>query len=307
MAVFQNAQELVRNTPLVRLQQLGLPSSIQLYAKLELQNPAGGVKDRMGIYLIAKLLAEGALHKDSVIIEATAGNTGLGLALGALNTNIPLIFTIPSKFSTEKQTLLRAMGATIINTPAEEGMLGAAQKAEELRQQIPHAITIKQFENQYNPLAHYETTAPEIYHDLNGNIRYFVAGAGTGGTYSGIARYLKEKIPALQGVLADPHGSTLGGGTSHAPYRIEGIGNDFVPKTMDLSLVDQVIKVTDEEAFAAVRLLARKEGLFAGSSSGANLAAALKLAATIKEGVIVTIFSDRAERYFSKHLLDDEN
>ncbi len=307
MAVFQNAQELVRNTPLVRLQQLGLPSSIQLYAKLELQNPAGGVKDRMGIYLIAKLLAEGALHKDSVIIEATAGNTGLGLALGALNTNIPLIFTIPSKFSTEKQTLLRAMGATIINTPAEEGMLGAAQKAEELRQQIPHAITIKQFKNQYNPLAHYETTAPEIYHDLNGNIHYFVAGAGTGGTYSGIARYLKEKIPALQGVLADPYGSTLGGGTCHAPYRIEGIGNDFVPKTMDLSLVDQVIKVTDEEAFAAVRLLARKEGLFAGSSSGANLAAALKLAATIKEGVIVTIFSDRAERYFSKHLLDDEN
>lgn len=296
-------QALIGNTPIVRLTKLGLPENVRLWAKLETYNPAGSVKDRVGKYMIEDAERRGLLQPGGTILEATAGNTGLGIAFAALGRGYRVIFVVPTKFSQEKQTLMRALGAEIINTPREEGMLGAAAKAEELRASIPGAVMLGQFKNPSNPLAHYETTGPEIYRDLEGKIDYFVAGAGSGGTFTGVVKFLKEQNPAIQGVLADPLGSTIGGG-AHADYDIEGIGNDFVPDTMDLSLVDQVIKVTDAEAFAQTKALAAKEGLIVGTSSGAAVAAAIKLIENGARGDVVTLLPDRGDRYFSKHLYE---
>ena len=301
MALYSSTQALIGHTPLVALRHVGIPEGAALYAKLELWNPSGSVKDRTGQYMIADAERRGLLVPGSTIVLGTAGNTGLGIAFAALNRGYRLVFVVPTKFSAEKQALLRALGAEVINTPREDGMLGAERRAEELTQQIPGAVTLDQFKNQNNPLAHYETTGPEIWEDLDGRIDYVVAGAGSGGTITGILRYLKERNPAIRGILADPEGSTMGGGEHH-DYNIEGIGNDFIADTMDMSLIDDVIKVTDDEAFAHVRLLAQKEGIFAGSSSGAALAAALKLAASGAAGNIVTVFPDRGDRYFSTGL-----
>lgn len=303
MALYDDMQQLIGNTPLVKLNHLGLPGDVNLYAKLELFNPSGSVKDRIGKYMIADAQRRGILKKGGTIVEATAGNTGLGIALAALNKGYRIIFVVPTKFSEEKQTLLRALGAEIINTPREGGMLGAWDKAEEIRQSIPGAVTLEQFKNQANPLAHYETTGREIYEDLNGSIDYLVAGAGSGGTYSGVVKFLKEKNKKVIGVLADPVGSTMGGG-EHGDYNIEGIGNDFIADTMDMSLVDKVVKMNDAEAFDGARELAKKEGIFAGSSSGAALAAAKKLIQSGARGNIVIILPDRGDRYFTKNLYE---
>lgn len=202
MAIYSSMQELVGNTPIVKLKNLSLPDTVQLFAKLELYNPAGSVKDRVGQYMIADAESKGLLKPGGTIVEGTAGNTGLGIAFAALNRGYQVIFVVPEKFSEEKQTLMRALGAQIINTPREDGMLGATKKAEELRASITGAISLKQFENPSNPLAHYETTGPEIYRDMKGDIDYFVAGAGSGGTYTGILRYLKEQNPNTKGILA---------------------------------------------------------------------------------------------------------
>ena len=253
MALYNDMQELIGNTPLVRLRHLDLPEGAELYAKLELFNPSGSVKDRIGKYMIEDAERKGILRKGGVIVEATAGNTGLGIAFAALNRGYQIIFVVPTKFSQEKQTLLRALGARIINTPREGGMLGAWKKAEEIRSSIPGAVTLEQFKNPANPLAHYETTGKEIYDDLP-DIDYLVAGAGSGGTYSGVVKYLKEKNKNIIGVLADPVGSTMGGG-EHGDYDIEGIGNDFIADTMDMSLVDRVIKITDSAAHPRARRL----------------------------------------------------
>ena len=301
MTYYESMQELIGKTPLVKLKHIGVPDAVQLFAKLELYNPAGSVKDRIGKYMVEDAEHKGLLKKGGTIVEATAGNTGLGIAFAALNRGYRIVFVVPTKFSEEKQTLMRALGAEIVNTPREGGMLGATKKAEELRTSIPYAISLEQFKNRANPLAHYETTGPEIYHDLDGNIDYIVAGAGSGGTYTGVVRYLKEKNQEVKGILADPVGSTMGGG-EHGDYDIEGIGNDFIADTMDMSLVDKVIKITDTEAFAGARTLARKEGIFAGSSSGAALAAAKKLIADGVKGNVVIILPDRGDRYFSKKL-----
>ena len=301
MAVYGSTRELIGNTPLVRLTGLCFPSDAKVYAKLELWNPSGSVKDRTGLWMLRDAENAGRIQPGGTIVEATAGNTGLGIAFAALNRGYRIIFVVPTKFSQEKQTLLRALGAEIINTPREEGMLGAEEKANELRQRIPGAISLEQFRNQANPLAHYESTGPEIWRDLDGELDYFVAGAGSGGTYSGVMRFLKEQNPEIVGVLADPVGSTMGGG-EHGDYDIEGIGNDFIADTMDMSLVDRVIKMNDTEAFEATRLLARREGIFAGSSSGAALAAVMKLIDSGARGTIVTLFPDRGDRYFSKGL-----
>jgi cysteine synthase A len=295
--------ELIGNTPLVELTHFDLPENTHLYAKLELFNPAGSVKDRTGFYMIADAERRGILKPGGTIIEATAGNTGLGIAFAALNKGYRIIFVVPTKFSVEKQTLMRALGAQIINTPREEGMLGADAKADELCKQIPNSISLKQFENMSNPQAHYETTGPEIYKDLDGKIDYLVAGAGSGGTYSGVVKYLKEQNSNIKGVLADPEGSTMGGGEHH-DYNIEGVGNDFIAKTMDMSLVDKVIKVNDDDAFNGARKLAVIEGIFAGSSSGAALSAAIKLINSGARGNIVVILPDRGDRYFSKNLYE---
>ena len=301
MARFESTRALIGNTPLVKLNHLDLPEGVNLYAKLELYNPSGSVKDRIGLYMVEDAERRGILKSGGAIVEATAGNTGLGIAFAALNRGYRVVFVVPTKFSQEKQTLMAALGADIVNTPREEGMLGAERKAEELLRMIPGAVSLRQFHNPANPLTHYETTGPEIWRDMEGKVDYLVAGAGSGGTFTGIVRFLKEQNPAVQGVLADPVGSTMGGG-EHGDYDIEGIGNDFIPDTMDMSLVDQVVKITDNEAFRAVRVLARREGVFAGSSSGGALAAAKKLIEGGARGNIVVVFPDRGDRYFSKGL-----
>ena len=303
MSYFESTQDLIGNTPIVKLSHLNLPEGVNLFAKLELYNPGGSVKDRIGRSMIEDAEEKGLLKPGGTIVEGTAGNTGLGIAFAALNRGYRVIFVVPTKFSVEKQTLMRALGADIINTPREEGMLGAEAKAEELRASIPGAVTLRQFKNLANPKAHYETTGPEIWRDLEGKIDYLVAGAGSGGTYSGVVRYLKEQNPAIKGILADPVGSTMGGG-EHGDYNIEGIGNDFVADTMDMSLVDKVVKVDDNDAFTGARELARKEGIFGGSSSGAALSAAKKLIDSGARGNIVVIFPDRGDRYFSKNLYE---
>ena len=303
MAYYASTQALIGNTPIVKLAHIPLPEQVNLFAKLELFNPSGSVKDRIGKAMIQDAEQSGRLKPGGTIVEATAGNTGLGIAFAALNRGYRVIFVVPTKFSAEKQTLLRALGAEVINSPREDGMLGAAAKAEALRAEIPGAISLGQFVNPANPRIHYETTGPEIYRDLGGKIDFLIAGAGSGGTYSGVVKYLKEQNPSIQGILADPVGSTMGGG-EHGDYDIEGIGNDFIADTMDMSLVDAVVKITDTEAFDGARELARKEGIFAGSSSGAALAAAKKFALAGHRGNFVILLPDRGDRYFSKHLYD---
>ncbi|AJA49324.1 O-acetylserine dependent cystathionine beta-synthase [Clostridium pasteurianum DSM 525 = ATCC 6013] len=301
MNYIEDIKNLIGNTPIVKINHIQIKDGVNIFAKLESNNPGGSVKDRIGIYMIEDAEKKGLLKPGYTIVEATAGNTGIGVALAAINRGYNIIFVVPEKFSVEKQTLMRALGAKIINTPREDGMLGAVAKAEELLNTIDNSISLKQFENNTNPLAHYETTGPEIYRDLDGKIDYFVAGAGSGGTYTGIVKYLKEKNPNIKGILADPKGSTMGGGIEGC-YDIEGIGNNFIPHTMDMNLVDEIIKVTDEEAFNMVKELAIKEGIIAGSSSGAALVAALKLSEKIDNGNIVTVFPDRGDRYFSKNI-----
>ena len=301
--VYDNIREMIGNTPIIKINHMGVKPGVNIYAKLELMNPAGSVKDRVGVYMIDDAKKRGLLKEGGTIIDATAGNTGIGIAVAALNQGYRVIFTVPEKFSVEKQIVMKALGAEIVHTSREGGMLGAEEKAEEMLKTIPGSISLRQFRNPANPLAHYETTGPEIYSQLDGKIDYFVAGAGSGGTFSGVVKYLKEQNPGIVGVLADPYGSTIGGG-EHFDYNIEGIGNDFIADTMDITLVDKVIKINDDEAFTASRNLAKHEGILAGSSSGAALAAALKLAEEIDEGNIVTVFPDRGDRYLSKGLFD---
>lgn len=301
MAIYENMHELIGNTPMVKLSTINKEITSEIFAKLEFYNPAGSVKDRVGKYMIADAEEKGLLKPGYTIVEGTAGNTGLGIAFAALNKGYRVIFVVPDKFSIEKQQLMMALGAEIINTPRADGMLGASAKAEELLKEIPNSISLKQFKNMSNPKAHYETTGPEIYKDMDGKIDYVVMGAGSGGTFSGVVKYLKEQNPEIKAVLADPVGSTIGGG-EHADYNIEGIGNDFVADTMDITLVDKVIKVNDEEAFNGARELASKEGIVAGSSSGAAFAAAKKLAEEVDGARIVIVLPDRGDRYFSTGL-----
>lgn len=304
MNYYNSMHDLVGNTPLVKLNNIGIKKGINVFAKLELYNPAGSVKDRVGIAMIEAAQKRGVLKEGSTIVLGTAGNTGIGVAFAALGKGYNIIFVVPTKFSEEKQILMRALGAQVINTPRELGMRGAAEKAEEIKESIEGAVTLDQFTDKSNPDAHYHTTGREIYEALDGKIDYVVAGAGSGGTYSGILKYIKERNPNIKGVLADPVGSVIGGG-EHADYNIEGIGNDFIADTMDISLVDKVIKVNDNEALEQVKKLARNEGVFVGTSSGAAMAAAVKLAAEIEGNAnIVTVFPDRGDRYFSSGIYE---
>lgn len=301
MKYYNDIRDLIGNTPILKLNNISTKEGVNIYAKIEGTSPGGSCKDRVGIYMVEKAEKEGKLKPGSTIIEATAGNTGIGIALAAINKGYKIIFIVPDKFSIEKQKIMKALGAEIINTPKEDGMEGAINLANSLLSEIPNSLSLNQFKNEANPLAHYETTGRELYDGLDGQIDYFVAGAGSGGTISGVLKFLKENILEVKGILADPVGSIIGGGQC-GTYKIEGIGNNFIPETMDMSLVDDVIKVNDEEAFDAVKLLAKKEGLIVGSSSGAAFAAALKLAEKIEKGNIVTIFPDRGDRYFSTDL-----
>ncbi|WP_201008851.1 PLP-dependent cysteine synthase family protein [Paenibacillus glycanilyticus] len=302
MAIYRNVRELIGNTPIVELTRFPLPGGVRLFAKLELMNPGGSVKDRLGLALLRDAAERGELQPGGTIIEPTAGNTGIGLALAAVGTDYKVIFVVPEKFSIEKQTLMRALGAEVVNTPTEEGMLGAIRKAEELVSSIPGAYSPAQFSNPANPSAYYDTLGPELWQELDGRVDVFVAGAGTGGTFMGTARYLKEKNPAVKTAIVEPEGSILAGGKS-GPHRTEGIGVEKLAPFMDPSYFDAIHTITDDIAFARVKELARLEGLLVGSSSGAALEAALREAELAPSGSrIVTIFPDGSERYLSKQI-----
>lgn len=302
MKYYNDIRELIGRTPLLLLSQMDFPEHIHVFAKLELLNPGGSVKDRMGVALVQDAEERGILKPGSTILEATAGNAGIGIALAAIGKGYRVIFAVPEKFSLEKQAIMRAFGAEIVNTPLDKGMRGAFEKVEELKHQVENPVLLNQFGNPMNPQIHYKTTGPEIYADLDGKIDYLIAGAGSGGTLSGTGRFLKEKLPKLQCVLADPLGSTMGGGEPGC-YSIEGIGNTFMPETMDMNLVNEVVKVTDEEAVKEVRLLAAREGILAGSSSGAALTGVRKIAGHVPEGSnLVVILPDQGDRYLSKNL-----
>jgi len=302
--MYRNVKELIGNTPLVEITAFPLPDGVRLLAKLESFNPGGSIKDRLGQALIQDALESGKLQEGGTIIEPTAGNTGIGLALSAIGKNLRVIFCVPEKFSVEKQAIMKALGAEIIHTPTEEGMKGAIKKAEELLKEIPNSYSPSQFSNPANPDTYYHTLGPEIWRDTDGHVDIFVAGAGSGGTFMGCARYLKEQNPNIKTVIVEPEGSILGGGEP-GPHKTEGIGMEFLPPFMDTSYFDAIHTVPDDDAFQAVKELARKEGLLVGSSSGAAFVAAMAEAKKAKKGtVIVTIFPDSSDRYLSKKIYE---
>lgn len=303
MKYVNDIRDIIGNTPLLKLNHISPCKDVNIFAKLEYLNPGGSIKDRIGLQIIENAEKDGLLKPGSTIIEATAGNTGIGLALAAFEKGYKLIIVIPEKFSIEKQILMRALGAELIITPSDQGIEGAVEKAEKLLKEIPGAFMARQFDNPANVQAH-RKTGKEIYDALDGKVDILVAGAGSGGTITGIAQYLKSKNPDIKIILADPVGSILGGGES-GTYKVEGIGNHFIPKVFDKNLIDGVEKIQDDEAMYFVRLLSKKEGVLAGSSSGAAVAGAVKQAYKAKKPVnIVVVLPDRSDRYFSQHLYD---
>ncbi|WCN38434.1 cysteine synthase A [Aneurinibacillus uraniidurans] len=305
MNIYSNVKELIGNTPIVEIHSYPLPEGVRLFAKLEYFNPGGSVKDRLGVELIRDAEERGVLKPGGTIIEPTAGNTGIGLALAAVGTGYRVIFVVPEKFSLEKQTLMRALGAEVVNTPTAQGMKGAIEKAKQLEQEIEGAFCPQQFGNPANPAAHYKTTGPEIWEQMDGNVDVFVAGAGSGGTFMGTARYLKEKNPAIKTVIVEPEGSILNGGES-GPHKTEGIGMEFLPPFMDTAYFDAIHTISDADAFRHVKELASQEGILVGSSAGAALHAALLEAKQAKPGTnIVMIFADSSERYLSQKIYEE--
>jgi cystathionine beta-synthase (O-acetyl-L-serine) len=302
--VAKNVHELIGHTPVVEITQFPLPEGVRVFAKLEYFNPGGSIKDRLGQELLRDALETGKLKEGGTIIEPTAGNTGIGLALAAIGKNINVIFCVPEKFSIEKQQIMRALGATIVHTPTSEGMQGAIRKAQELAREIPNSYCPQQFANPANPRTYYKTLGPELWEDLDGQIDIFVAGAGSGGTFMGTATFLKEKNPNIKTVIVEPEGSILNGGEP-GPHKTEGIGMEFLPDYMDPSYFDAIHTISDEDAFKRVKELAKKEGLLVGSSSGAAFHAALLEAKKAQPGTnIVVIFPDSSERYLSKKIYE---
>jgi len=295
-------RELIGNTPILKIQNFPLPEGVNIYAKLEYLNPGGSIKDRIGVFMLQDAEKHGLIKEGGTIIEPTAGNTGIGIALAALNKGYRVIFTVPEKFSVEKQELMKALGAEIVHTPTDKGMEGAIEKAKQLKDEIKGSFIPNQFENMANPLAHYKTTGPEIYKQLEGKLDYFIAGVGSGGTFTGTARYLKGKSPKIKAVAVEPVGSILGGGPKGS-HKTEGIGVEFIPKTLDTKLIDEVVTVPDNDAFNMVKELAKREGLLVGSSSGAAFYASLQIAGKLSAPAnVVTVFPDGSERYLSKKI-----
>lgn len=302
MSLYQSIHDLIGDTPLLEIKQFKLPIGVRLFAKLEFFNPGGSVKDRLGVELLQDALNKGYISEGGTIIEPTAGNTGIGLAMAALNKNISVIFCVPEHFSTEKQQLMQALGATIIHTPKDKGMTGAIEKTKELLEEIPNSFSPQQFANPANPMTYYKTLAPEIWKDLNGEIDVFVAGAGSGGTFSGTASYLKEKNSSIKTVIVEPEGSIIAGGES-GPHLTEGIGMEFIPDFVNQEYFDEIYTVTDKDAFQMIKDLASKEGLLVGSSSGSAMYAALQEAKKAMPGTsVVTVFPDGSDRYLSKNI-----
>lgn len=304
MQIVRGINELIGSTPMFELTKFSLPEGVRLFAKLEYYNPGGSIKDRLGVELIDKALETGKVKKGGTIIEPTAGNTGIGLALAAIHRDLKVVVCVPEKFSQEKQDIMKAFGAEIVQTPTEEGMKGAIRRAQELLKEIPDSYCPQQFANPWNPDTYYKTLGPEIWKQLDGHVDLFVAGAGTGGTFMGTAKYLKEQNKNVKTVIVEPEGSILNGGES-GPHKTEGIGMEFLPGYMEPEYFDAIHTITDHEAFTLVKELAQREGLLVGSSSGAAMKAALIEAKHAKAGTnIVTIFADSSERYLSKKIYE---
>ena len=306
----KHAYELVGNTPLLELSKIEekLQLLSKIYAKVEYFNPAGSVKDRIALAMIEDAEKQGLLKKGSVIIEPTSGNTGIGLASIGVMKGYNVVLTMPESMSIERRKLLKAYGAKIELTPASEGMKGAIAKAKELSEQIPNAIILGQFVNPNNPKMHYETTGPEIYKDLNGKVDVFVAGVGTGGTITGAGKYLKEQKPNVEVIAVEPETSPVLSEGHAGPHKIQGIGAGFVPDTLDTSVYDRVITVSNDDAFEYGRLIAKTEGILVGISSGAALKAAVELAKQekYKDKNIVVILPDSGDRYLSTPLFEEQ-
>ena len=303
MKVYERIIDTIGNTPLVRLQKLeekfGLKA--KLIAKVESFNPAGSVKDRIAKSMIEDAYKKGLIKEDTVLIEPTSGNTGIGLSMVAAALGLRIIITMPETMSVERRNLLKAYGAELVLTDGAKGMKGAISKAEELAKEIPNAFIPSQFTNMANPNMHYLTTGPEIYNDTDGSVDIFVAGVGTGGTISGTGKFLKEKKPEVKVIAVEPESSPVLSKGTPGPHKIQGIGAGFVPETLDTKIYDEIITISNEEAFGKGRLCAQTEGILIGISSGASLAAAIKLAKREENSgkTIVVLFPDTGERYLS--------
>jgi cysteine synthase A len=304
LRVAENIVELMGQTPMLHLRRLATAEMADVYAKLEFLNPGGSVKDRAALGMILDAEARGVLKPGSTIVEATAGNTGVGLALVGVNRGYKVVLFVPEGFAEEKCILMRGFGATVERTPEDEGMRGAIQRALELAKDDENIFPAMQFDNPANPKFHYDTTAQELWEQMEGRVDAFVAGVGTGGTFSGVARMLKEKDRKILTVAVETEGSVLQGGEP-GPHKVEGIGASFIPGTFDAELADEIVRVSDADAFAMVKRLASEEGVLAGSSAGAMVHAALNVAAKLGPGKrVATIIPDSAERYLSKKIFE---
>jgi cysteine synthase A len=300
LRVAEEVTELVGETPILHLRKLIPAGAADVYAKLEYLNPGGSIKDRAALGMITKAERAGTLKPGATIFEATAGNTGVGLALIGTGRGYKTVLAVPEGFSQEKVTLMEALGAEVIRTPKAGGMQAAIDYVKERASRTPNSFIAGQFENQDNPDFHYETTGRELYEQLGGQVDAVVIGCGTGGTFTGIARYVKERNPKALAIAVETEGSVLGGGEK-GDHEVEGIGASFIPKTFDGSLADEIIAVTDRDAFDMVKKLAATEGVLAGSSAGANVFAAIGIARRLGAGKrVATIIPDSAERYLSK-------
>lgn len=308
MAIYKQITELVGNTPLMELTNYEKENNLDaaILAKIEFFNPAGSVKDRIAKAMIESAEEKGILKEGSTIIEPTSGNTGIGLASIAAAKGYKAILTMPETMSIERRKLLKAYGAEIVLTDGAKGMKGAIAKAEELQKEIKDSFIPSQFENGENPKMHYNTTGPEIYKDTDGNVDYFVAGVGTGGTLSGVGKYLKEKNPDVKIIAVEPTASPVISGGNPGPHKIQGIGAGFIPGTLDTDIYDEIIKIENEDAFEAARGVAKSDGILVGISSGAALKAATIIAQREenKNKNIVVLLPDTGERYLSTELFD---
>jgi cysteine synthase A len=308
MRVVESVLELVGQTPMLRLRRLeeasGAGSCAEIWAKLEFLNPGGSVKDRAALGIVLDAERRGVLVPGGTIVEATAGNTGVGLALIGVNRGYKVMLYVPEQFAEEKVKLMRGLGATVVRTPEADGMAGAIERALEFETKTAGAFAALQFENPANPDFHEQTTAVEIWQQLDGRVDAWVSGIGSAGTFTGVARFLKKQRREILTVAVEPQGSVLQGGEP-GPHRVEGIGVSFIPATFDRSVCDRVMMVMDDPAMAMVKRLSMEEGVFAGSSAGAMLCAAVDVAKELGAGKrVVTVIPDSAERYLSKGLLE---